>query len=163
MQPTTMAFGTQATHCLLSTNVTARASGGTGNNVGVYNTDSSPVMTNVTATAKDAAYTYGVWNITSSPKMTNVTAIASGGTINNSGVYNYSSSSPTMTNVTATASGGTTTYGIVNSNSSPMMMSVIATATGGDQQLWRLEFHIFTNDDKCDCHCIGRDNHLWHL
>lgn len=48
--------------------VTATATGGTNGNIGVYNyNNSSPVMTNVTATASGASYSYGVYNDSSSP------------------------------------------------------------------------------------------------
>ncbi|MFH2123830.1 MAG: hypothetical protein ABIJ50_10165 [Pseudomonadota bacterium] len=111
------------------TNVTATASGGT-SNYGVFNAlSSSPAMANVIATASGGSSNYGVYNDSSSPTMTSVTATASGGT-NNYGVSN-NFSSPTMTSVTATASGGTTNSGVANSYSSPTMTSVTATASGG--------------------------------
>jgi hypothetical protein len=106
---------------------------------GVYNRNSSsPVMTNVTATATasgGSSYSYGVYNYeSSSPRMDNVIATGSGGSIYNNGVWNSDQSSPTMTNVTATASGGGTyNYGVVNiSSSSPVLTSITATAKGGN-------------------------------
>ena len=113
------------------TNVTATASGGT-YNYGVYNNSSSPSMTNVTATASGGNDSYGVVNdVSSSPTMMNVIATATGGTNSNYGVYNYSSS-PSMTNVTASATGGTDNRGVYNNwSSSPSMTDVTASATGG--------------------------------
>ena len=79
------------------TNVTATGSDGSGNNFGVYNSSSSPTMTNVTATASGGTTNYGVRNHASSPTMTSVIVTASGGE-ESYGVYNVFSSSPTMTN-----------------------------------------------------------------
>jgi hypothetical protein len=115
------------------TYVTASASGGTYND-GVYNyNSSSPMMMNVTASASGGTYNYGVNNYnSSSPMMMNVTASASGGTYINIGVNNYNSSSPMMTNVTVSASEGTYNYGVANTNSSsPTMVNVTANGSGG--------------------------------
>ena len=104
-------------------------SDGTGQTYAVafYNYDSSPAMSNVTATASGGTTNYGVYNYSSSsPTMDNVTATASGGTTYNYGVRN-SSSSPTMNNVTATASGGTSNYGVYNSSSSPTIRDSVLT------------------------------------
>jgi pectin methylesterase-like acyl-CoA thioesterase len=111
--------------------VTASASGESFN-AGVYNTSSSPIMDNFTATASGGTYSsIGVYNTSSSsPSMNNVTATASDGT-DHFGVSNSGSSSPIMNNVMATASGGTFSYGVANSNSSsPIMRNVTATASG---------------------------------
>lgn len=115
-------------------NVTATGSGGIGSlNYGVWNTNSSaPTMTNVTATGFGGAYSYGVINQGSSPMMTDVKASASGATGGNYAVFN-NSSSPAMWNVAVTASGGTDTsnYGVYNSSSSPAMTNVTITVSGG--------------------------------
>jgi hypothetical protein len=110
------------------THVTATASG-VSTSIGVRNFNSSPTMTNVTATAlAEGGSNYGVNNESSSPTMTNVTATASGIISFNYGVNNESSS-PTMTNVTATAS-GVFSIGVNNESSSPTMTNVTVTASG---------------------------------
>jgi hypothetical protein len=77
-----------------------------------------------------AVYTAGVTD--GSFSMNNVTVTATGGTDENYGVFNQSSSSPVMNNVTVTATGGTRSYGVYNqSSSSPVMNNVTVTATGG--------------------------------
>ncbi len=97
--------------------VTATAITGWSSRYGVYNSFSSPTMTDVTATAKDGSNNYGIANLSSSPTMTNVTATASSGVSGlNYGVSN-TTSSLTMTNVTATASGGTNSFGVENNTS----------------------------------------------
>lgn len=119
------------------TNVTATASRGSNENVGVKNTGylsiTSPVMTNVTATASGESNNFGVLNEDSSPTMMNIIATASGGAeSSNIGIENWYSSSPTMTNVIATASGGSGSTGVDNQEtSSPTMTNVTATASGG--------------------------------
>jgi hypothetical protein len=76
-------------------NVRANASGGISSNMGVYNSaSSSPIMTNVIATASGGTAAYGVVN---------------------------SSSSTIMTHVTATASEGGTSYGVLNDNASSIV------------------------------------------
>jgi hypothetical protein len=89
-------------------------------------------MLHVTATATGGTLeNVGVYNFSkSSPSMNNVTATATGGT-NNYGVYNEVLSSPSMNNMTATATDGTYNYGVYNFGSSPTMNNVTATATGG--------------------------------
>ena len=112
--------------------LTVKNTGGVGQAWAIYNQglSLSAKMTNVTASASGGIIdNYGVYNVSSSPTMTNVTASASGGT-NNCGVRN-NSSSPTMTNVTASASGGTNNYGVYNNSSSPTMTNVTASASGG--------------------------------
>ena len=114
------------------TNVTATATGGTGS-YGVFNESSSPTMNNVTATGTDGRSSVGVENfLSSSPSMNNVTATATTGGNFSYGVSNSESSSPSMNNVTATATGGLRSYGVANfDSSSPSMNNVTATATGG--------------------------------
>jgi len=112
-------------------NVTATAFGATNNNYGLSNDSSFPTLTDVTLTASGGTYSYAVRNISSSPTMTDVTLTASGGSNFNYGVFN-NSSSPIMTNVTLTASGGTNSCGMYNfTSSSPTMTNVTLTASGG--------------------------------
>jgi hypothetical protein len=96
--------------------------GGSSYSFAIYNSSTSPKITNVTATASGGNQSYGMYNNSSSPTMTNVTATGSGGT-HCYGVYNYASS-PTMTNVTATGSGGSSSLGMYNSSSSPTLNDV---------------------------------------
>ena len=103
---------------------------GPNNNYALYNVNSSsPVMSFVTATAKEGQITRGVFNDSSSPLMDNVTATGTGGNFRNYGIHCVNSSSPTMTNVTANASGNGS-IGIINEFSSPAMtnISVLAIA-----------------------------------
>ena len=91
--------------------------------------DGSVSMLHVTATGTGGTNNnYGVRNESSSPSMTDVTATGTGGTISY-GVYNYSSS-PSMTNVTATATGGTNNRGVANNSSSSP--SVRSSSIAGD-------------------------------
>ncbi len=95
---------------------------GTGScSTAIANVGASPHLTQVTAeaTGRWGDDHIGVFNQGSgtSPIMTNVTATASGWTLNY-GVVNSERSSPTMTNVTATAAGGTKNYGVSNNSSS---------------------------------------------
>jgi len=87
-------------------------------------------MMNVTANASGGNDSYGVWNYNSSPIMTKVSVTASGGTWNR-GVINESSSSPTMTDSTATASGGNDSYGVWNDSSSFVIQNSVISASEG--------------------------------
>jgi len=116
------------------TDVSAIASGlvGAGGNYGVYNVNSSPTMTNVSASASDGVTSCGVRNDSSSPEMTTVSASASGGSLNNYGVYNINHASPTMTNVKAIASGGLdTSCGVFNDISDITINNSLISASGG--------------------------------
>jgi hypothetical protein len=101
--------------------------------IALFNGNSSPDITDVTALAPDGLYSYGVVNSFSSPTMTNVTAIVSGGE-SGVGVIN-TSSSPTMVNVTAIGGGGMSGGGVINRSSSPIMNNVIATAVWGSSSV----------------------------
>jgi hypothetical protein len=119
------------------THVTALAYGGTAN-YGVRNATTgttSPTMVNVTAIASGGTSTAGVENDGSSPTMKNVTAEGSGATGNNYGIYN-DGVIVTMTDVTATASGGDSARAIRNCYCSTTMINVIATASGGGSENW---------------------------
>ncbi len=101
--------------------------------IALFNENSSPDISDVTALAPDGLYSYGVVNSFSSPTMTNVTVIASGG---DSGVgVKNTNSSPTMVNVTAIGGGGMYGAGVLNSSSSPAMTNVIATAVSGSSSI----------------------------
>lgn len=107
------------------TNVTATASGGASNNFGVYNYYSSPIMTEVTATASGGASNFGVNNYYSSPIMTQVTATASGG-LSGYGVSN-TSSSPTIRHCTLD---GTTNGVDIDGGTTRVMQSSIIGGVG---------------------------------
>jgi hypothetical protein len=82
---------------------------------------------NNTSSFNSGVYTTGVTN--GSFSMLHVTATATGGTNENYGVSNLSSS-PSMTNVTATATGGTNSYGVKNEGtSSPTIRNSSITGT----------------------------------
>lgn len=116
------------------TDVTASASGVTGSsNYGVFNTNSaSPVMTHVNATATGGIKSYGVYaEIYSDPLMTHVIASASSGT-SNYGMSFDDHCEPTLNNVTATASDGTNNYGMTfDDQCFSTLNNVTATASGG--------------------------------
>lgn len=90
------------------TDLTIENRGGSVFSIAIFNSAASPRIERVTAVAFGAdQYATGILNeVSSSPVMTNVSASASGAsTTENYGVYNVSGSSPTMVNVNATASG----------------------------------------------------------
>jgi len=119
-----------ADNSVLSSLTVENTGGVNPNSVALFNYNTSPDVTNVTATASGATYSYGVYNYASNTTMTNVTTTASG-TTSSYGVYNLDSLNPMMTNVTATASGGIFSYGVVNNSSNTTMTNVTATASGG--------------------------------
>ncbi len=103
------------------TDVTITSSG-SGNNVGVYNSGSSPTMNNVTITVApsngSSGSSRGVSNDHSSPTMNNVTVTVTGGSGSfNGGVYDDINSSASMNNVTVAASGGNSNFGVYNAAS----------------------------------------------
>lgn len=60
-----------------------------------------------------------------------VTVVASGGSLENTGVYNNSASAPAMNNVTTTGTGGGNSYGVLNEGAAaPTMNNVTAAGTG---------------------------------
>jgi hypothetical protein len=116
----------------LMTNVTVSASGGSETNNAIFNTFSSPRMTNVTADAEGdgAASNFGIYNHVASPVMTNVTASVSGNNSYNYGVINYDGT-PEMTVVSASAVGDNSeNYGVRNVNAAPLMVDVTVTVAG---------------------------------
>ncbi|MDC0359563.1 pectinesterase family protein [Acidimicrobiales bacterium] len=125
--------------------VTATATGGDVWNFGVYILESSPAMTDVTATATATGGTHsfgvrneGVWDGHSLPSMNNVTATATGGDYNY-GVWN-GQSSPSMNNVTATATASAgTSYGVYNSeSSSPSIRNSSITGTSQNNKSYSI-------------------------
>jgi hypothetical protein len=116
------------------THVNARAKGST-YNYGIYNKDSSAVLTHVEVFVQDrtAADNYGIYSSSSDVTMNDVKVEAGGGN-RNYAITNQSGSDATMTNVMATAYGlsGSNNRGVENHNSSPVMTNVAAWASGGD-------------------------------
>jgi hypothetical protein len=109
-------------------NVTAIASGGSGNNIGVENYSSSPDMTNLTATASGGVgYTFGVYSYASSPRIA-TSSISASGTGNvygalamNGGTVTIDNSKVTgSTNTILNASGTTTLVGASQLSGGPV-------------------------------------------
>ncbi|MBI4710657.1 MAG: hypothetical protein HY806_06020 [Nitrospirae bacterium] len=114
------------------TDITVTNSGGS-ITYGVYITNASPIMTNVTINVFGVDNNRGIYNQNfSSPVMTNVKITASGG-VNNAGIYNYQFCSPTMTNVTINVSGASWNYGVVDwASSSTVMTNSTVTVSGNN-------------------------------
>jgi hypothetical protein len=94
--------------------VTAKGSGATGFNYGIYNDTINIAMLDVTAMASGGSTARAIRNNDCSLAiMTNVTAVANGGTSENTAVYNQGSTAWLMY-VTATAA-GTQSKGLLNS------------------------------------------------
>lgn len=70
----------------------------------IFNNNTSPRLTHITATASGCDQNYAVRNQTSTALMSNVTAMVSGGRLNNA-MFIGSNSNVTMTDVTVSASG----------------------------------------------------------
>lgn len=113
-----------------------RGGGGT-YSIAIFNSLASPRIERVTAIAMgESGYANtGVLNENySSPIMTNVTASASseGGTIENFGVYNVAGSSPTMVNVKSNATGGSwRNSGVWIADSSPFIVGSVLDGSPG--------------------------------
>lgn len=75
--------------------VDASASGGTFENVGVYNETSSPMLTHVSAIATGGGFADGVRNVVALPTMVNVEVTATGGS-QSRGMHNPGGSLPTI-------------------------------------------------------------------
>lgn len=125
--------------------LTVENTGGGTTTAAIFNSSKSPSILHVTATVSSGHYRYGVYNSGSSPTMTNVSVTVTDETTDsNYGVYN-SSSSPMMTNVrvtvTKTGGSGATTYGVYNTSSSPIMTNVTVSASGGDESYGVLNFN----------------------
>jgi len=105
---------------------------------GMYNSGSSPTLTNVTFSGNSATNAGGgMFNTgSSSPKLTNVTFSDNAAILGGGGMYNWSSS-PTLTNVTFSGNSATNGGGMYNDGpSSPTLTNVTfsgnsATINGG--------------------------------
>lgn len=106
-----------------------------GRSVAVYNQNTSPKMTNITAIATSGSSSedsIGVASVSASPIMTNVTVSASGGNYA-FGIHN-DTGSPIITNINATTGGCSSYYycaGIKNDGGSPVIMGGVITSTTG--------------------------------
>lgn len=103
--------------------------------IAIFNSAASPRIERVTAEASGAyQYATGILNeLDSSPVMTNVSASGSGAsTTQNYGVYNVSGSSPTMVNVNANASGAAgANPGIFIGGAAPFIIESVLDGTPG--------------------------------
>ena len=94
---------------------------------GMYNSSSSPTLTNVTFSGNWAYYGGGMYNSSSSPALTNVTFSGNTAKYDGSGMYNTSGSNPTLANVTFNGNGATSANnggGMYNTSSSPALTNV---------------------------------------
>jgi predicted outer membrane repeat protein len=91
---------------------------------GMYNSGSSPTLTNVTFSGNNA-YNYGggMYNSGSSPTLTNVTFSGNSAEDSGGGMYN-DSSSPTLSNVTFSGNSAIGGGGMSNGNSNPTLTNV---------------------------------------
>jgi hypothetical protein len=109
------------------TNVTITGNSSANGGGGMYNNDaSSPVLTNVTISNSGGSGSGSMYNNNSSPVLTNVTI--SGSTIGGGGggIYNNANSSPVLTNVSISSnSAGGNGGGIYNDASSPVLINVL--------------------------------------
>lgn len=126
--------------------------------IGVYNSNASPDLTNLTIKAANGQESYAIYNKNSAPAINRVSCTASGtgdiscgiyheggnptsimnvtikasGSHNNYGVWNTNGSSTILRHITADITGGTDCYGIFNYNSDCDMMFITASASGGE-------------------------------
>ncbi len=92
---------------------------------GMYNSSSSPTLTNVTFTGNAASYRgAGMFNYASSPTLMNVTFNANATAGDGGGIYNESDSSPTLTNVTLSSNSANKGGALYNTASAPVMKNV---------------------------------------
>ena len=105
------------------------------NGAGMYNSSSSPTLTNLIFSSNSAINVCGgMFNSSSSPTLTNVIFSNNSATYAGGGMYNYASSSPTLTNVTF--SNNSADYGGAMENyasSSPTLTNCIL---WGEQSAW---------------------------
>ena len=90
---------------------------------GMYNSSSSPTLTNVTFSGSTSRAGGGMYNNASSPVLTNVTFSGNSAAINGGGMYN-NASSPTLTNVTFSGNQANRGGGMHNADSSPTLTNV---------------------------------------
>jgi len=90
---------------------------------GVYNTSSSPTLSNMSITVSGVDIQYGVYNTASSSSiLRNMSISVSGGNNSQYGVYNISSSQSILSNMSITVSGGISNkYGVYNASTSATM------------------------------------------
>ena len=84
---------------------------------GIYNLDSSPMLTNVTISGNSASAGGGIYNRDSSPTLTNVT-INGNSAIIGGGMQNFINGNPTLTNVTISGNSAGFGGGIYNRDAS---------------------------------------------
>ena len=121
---------------------------------GIYNSVSSPTMTNCTGVGGGGATCYGIVNEVSSPIMTNCTGVGGGGATCY-GIYNFDGSNPVMTTCTGTGgAGGTACYGIYNSSSSPTMTDCTGTGGGGGTTCYGI-YNSSSSPTMTDCTGTG--------
>lgn len=106
----------------------ANGSAPNNNGGGLYNSDSSSTLRNLTFSANSAIYGGGIYNDTSNPTLTNVTFTSNTATNNGGGMYNLNSN-PTLTEVSfsgnkAEGTNQSTGGGMYNSGSNPMLTNV---------------------------------------
>ncbi|MCX5871162.1 MAG: glycosyl hydrolase family 28-related protein [Deltaproteobacteria bacterium] len=124
-----------ANHATMS-NLTITHTGGFNCSLGIYTTglDNTARLQHVNVISSGAANNIGVLNSSSSPIMTEMNITVSGESVGNYGVWNKNSSSPIMTdvNVLLPAPGGSNCFGVANESSSPVMiggnLSVVSVA-----------------------------------
>ncbi|HMP23894.1 MAG TPA: right-handed parallel beta-helix repeat-containing protein, partial [Saprospiraceae bacterium] len=92
---------------------------------GMFNSNSSPTITNTTFTGNSANQGGGMYNSNSSPTITNTTF--TGNSANQGGGMYNSNSSPTITNTTFTGNSANQGGGMYNSNSSPTITNTTFT------------------------------------
>jgi len=94
---------------------------------GMYNSSSSPTLTNVIFNDNSAEYCGGMYNISNSnPVLTNVTFSGNDALYGGGGMCNFSGSNPTLTNVTFNGNKANSGVGggIYNDSSSPTLTNV---------------------------------------
>jgi hypothetical protein len=90
---------------------------------GMYNTSSSPTLTDITFSNNSADYGGGMFNTTSSPTLTDVTFDSNTASMSGGGMYN-GSSSPTLTDITFSSNSADYGGGMYNTSSSPTLTDV---------------------------------------
>ena len=81
-------------------------------------------------TVVGGANAVGIYNSPASPTLSDLTINVSGGSANNVGIQNVTSSSPMMNNLTLSISGGTQAYGVVALSSSSLLSNSIISVNG---------------------------------
>ncbi|MBK0384351.1 hypothetical protein I5M32_15395 [Pedobacter sp. SD-b] len=89
---------------------------------GIYNVDSSPLLTNLSIISNQALFGGGVRNDNSNPILTNVT-INGNSVANNGGGINNDGSSPILTNVIISGNAATSGAGMYNNNGSNTILT----------------------------------------